>query len=101
MAYEGELGALQGDRLRHLNESLGPGTVVKTLEAALPPSGAPVSYNFSTRTASVNPRRGSIPLLELVNTSIEERLVEVILPGGRTLHAGIDHDRLEERAPAD
>ncbi|WP_406501027.1 hypothetical protein OHA04_10205 [Streptomyces sp. NBC_01590] len=101
VTYEGEVGALHGDRLRHLSESLGPGTLVRNLEA-LPPSGVPVRYNFSTRVASVRPPRGSVPLLELVNTSIrlfadlsreeEVRLVEVIPPGGRTLHAGIDHD---------
>ncbi|MEU9536421.1 hypothetical protein AB0D00_29490, partial [Streptomyces sp. NPDC048213] len=111
VAYEGEVGALHGDRLRHLSESLGPGTLVKTLEAALPPSGVPVRYNFSTRTASVKPPRGSVPLLELVNTSIrlftdlshaeEERLVEVIPSGGRTLHAGIDHDMQGTEPPAD
>ncbi|MFF4764723.1 hypothetical protein [Streptomyces sp. NPDC001292] len=111
VAYEGEVGALHGDRLRHLSESLGPGTLVKTLEAALPPSGVPVRYNFSTRTASVKPPRGSVPLLELVNTSIrlftdlshaeEERLVEVIPSGGRTLHAGIDHDMPGTEPPAD
>ncbi|MFI8849007.1 hypothetical protein ACIGW3_02215 [Streptomyces sp. NPDC053499] len=102
VAYDGEVDALHWDRLRLLSESLGPGTLVKTLEAALPPSGVPVRYNFSTRTASVKPPRGSVPLLELVNTSIrlftdpshadEERLVEVIPSGGCTLHAGIDHD---------
>ncbi|MER6451415.1 hypothetical protein ABT270_02010 [Streptomyces sp900105245] len=111
VAYEGEVGALHGDRLRHLSESLGPGTLVKTLEAALPPSGVPVRYNFSTRTASVKPPRSSVPLLELVNTSIrlftdlshaeEERLVEVIPSGGRTLHAGIDHDMQGTEPPAD
>ncbi|MFC7840012.1 hypothetical protein [Streptomyces sp. NPDC057382] len=110
VAYEGEVGALHGDRLRHLSESLGPGTLVKNLEA-LPPSGVPVRYNFSTRTASVKPPRGSVPLLELVNTSIrlftdlsraeEERLVEVIPSGGRTLHAGIEHDMPEAESPAD
>ncbi|MBB5798639.1 hypothetical protein AB0E64_02110 [Streptomyces caelestis] len=110
VAYEGEVGALHGDRLRHLSESLGPGTLVRNLEA-LPPSGVPVRYNFSTRTASVKPPRGSVPLLELVNTSIrlftdlsreeEERLIEVIPPGGRTLHAGIDHDMPGTESPAD
>ncbi|MFF9376665.1 hypothetical protein ACF1BB_19255 [Streptomyces griseoluteus] len=110
VAYEGEVGALHGDRLRHLSESLGPGTLVKNLEA-LPPSGVPVRYNFSTQTASVKPPRGSVPLLELVNTSIrlftdlsreeEERLVEVIPSGGRTLHAGIEHDMPGAESPAD
>lgn len=110
VAYEGEVGALHGDRLRHLSESLGPGTLVRNLEA-LPSSGVPVRYNFSTRIASVRPPRGSVPLLELVNTSIrlfadlsreeEERLVEVIPPGGRTLHAGIDHDMPGAESPAD
>ncbi|MEU0821705.1 hypothetical protein [Streptomyces mirabilis] len=71
----------------------------------------PVRYNFSTRTASVKPPRDSVPLLELVNTSIrlftdlshaeEERLVEVIPSGGRTLHAGIDHDMPGTEPPAD
>ncbi|MGW7578027.1 hypothetical protein [Streptomyces sp. NPDC054765] len=110
VAYRGHEGALYGDRLRHLSESLGPGTLVKDLEA-LPASGVPVRYNFSTRTASVKPPRGSVPLIELVNTSIrlftdlsraeEERLVEVIPPGGRTLHAGIDHDMPGTESPAD
>ncbi|WP_148663833.1 hypothetical protein [Streptomyces ambofaciens] len=110
VAYEGEVGALHGDRLRHLSESLGPGTLVKNLEA-LPPSGVPVRYNFSTQTASVKPPRGSVPLLELVNTSIrlftdlsreeEERLVEVIPSGGRTLHAGTEHDMPGAESPAD
>ncbi|MFE9940823.1 hypothetical protein [Streptomyces hirsutus] len=110
VAYEGEVGALHGDRLRLLSESLGPGTLVKNLEA-LPPSGVPVRYNFFTRTASVKPPRGSVPLLELVNTSIrlftdlsraeEERLVEVIPSGGRTLHAGIEHDMPGAESPAD
>jgi hypothetical protein len=110
VAYEGEVGALHGDRLRRLSESLGPGTLVKNLEA-LPPSGVPVRYNFSTQTASVKPPRGSVPLLELVNTSIrlftdlsreeEERLVEVIPSGGRTLNAGIEHDMPGAESPAD
>ncbi|MFC8008457.1 hypothetical protein ACFUCH_35025 [Streptomyces olivaceus] len=110
VAYEGEVGALHGDRLRHLSESLGPGTLVKNLEA-LPPSGVPVRYNFTTQTASVKPPRGSVPLLELVNTSIrlftdlsreeEERLVEVIPSGGRTLHAGIERDMPGAESPAD
>lgn len=112
VVYEGEAGTLHGDRLRHLSESLGLGTVVKTLEAALLPSGVPGRYNFSTRTASVKLPRGSVPLLELVNTSIrlftdlshaeEERLLEVIPSGGRTLHAGIDRDMPgTEPPPAD
>lgn len=111
MADEGDVCAMHGDRLRHLSESLGPGTLVRTLEAALPPSGVAVRYNFSTRTASVKPPRGSVPLLELVNTSIrlftdlslaeEERLIEVIPSGGRSLHAGIDHDMQGTEPPAD
>ncbi|MGX1027408.1 hypothetical protein [Streptomyces sp. SAI-097] len=110
VAYEGDVGAMHGDRLRHLSESLGPGTLVRTLEAALPPSGVPVRYNFSTRIASVKPPRGSVPLLELVNTSIrlftdlspaeEERLTELIPSDGRTLHAGIDHDMQGTEPPA-
>ncbi|MEV3924942.1 hypothetical protein [Actinomadura coerulea] len=110
VAYEGEVGALHGDRLRHLSESLGPGTLVRNLEA-LPPSGVPVRYNFSTRTASVKPPRGSVPLLELLNTSIrlftglsreeEERLVKVIPSGGHPLHAGIEHDMPGAESPAD
>ncbi|MGI5348347.1 hypothetical protein ACQEU8_09135 [Streptomyces sp. CA-250714] len=82
----------------------------KDLEA-LPPSGVPVRYNFSTRTASVKLPRGSAPLLELMNTSIrlftylsraeEERLVEMIPPGGPTLHAGIGYDMPGRESPAD
>ncbi|MFD5505605.1 hypothetical protein ACFWJS_39045 [Streptomyces sp. NPDC127061] len=110
VAYRGQEGTLQGDRLRHLSESLGPGTLVKDLEALLP-SGVPVRYNFSTRTASVKPPRASAPLLELVNTSIrlftdlsraeEERLVEVIPSGGRTLHAGIGRSMPGTESPTD
>ncbi|WP_328349335.1 hypothetical protein OG800_01400 [Streptomyces sp. NBC_00445] len=43
----------------------------------------------------------SIRLFADLSREEEERLVEVIPPGGRTLHAGIDHDMPGAESPAD
>ncbi|MFB7760550.1 hypothetical protein [Streptomyces xiamenensis] len=45
VAYRGQKGALYGDRLRYLSESIGPGTLVKDLEA-LPPRPFPADHRI-------------------------------------------------------
>ncbi|MGW7542148.1 hypothetical protein ACWGKQ_13645 [Streptomyces sp. NPDC054770] len=110
LSYQGKEGRLHHEQLNKLSQTLGLGATVKDIEA-WPPSGMPLRYNFSAHTSSVKSPRGSVPLLELVNTSVhlfthlsseeEELLMDVIPPGSFDLRNRRDLLTRPEAEPPD
>lgn len=60
---------LADSQLYHLSEALGPGSVVKEIEARIGLS-AIVKYSFESRAANAKSPRVDVPLRELIDTSI-------------------------------